>query len=58
MAARRLSPLFKLAFFTLLGLTLLLIAAGVAYSIFIPNPTKSQTNVENHLFGIATLTGD
>jgi hypothetical protein len=37
----------------------LLFAAGVGYSIFIPNPTKSQTDVESHLFqaGTYTLTG-
>jgi hypothetical protein len=45
-----------LAFFTLLGLTILLIGASVAFSVFIPNPTKTQTGTENDLFHAGTYT--
>lgn len=50
------SPLFKLAFSTLLILTVLLFAGAVAYSVFIPNPTKTQTDAEHNLFQAASYT--
>jgi hypothetical protein len=55
-ASRRLSPLFKLAFLTLLGLTLAFFAAGITYSVFIPNPTESQSEAADQLFQAATYT--
>jgi hypothetical protein len=51
---RRLSPLFKVAFSTLLALALLTLAAAVAYTILIPNPTESQSTAEAKLFQIAS----
>ena len=54
MADRRLSPVFKVAFSTLLALALLTLAAAVAYTIFIPNPTESQSTAEAKLFQIAS----
>lgn len=56
---RTLSPFFKLAFFTLLGLTLLFIASAVGFSVFIPNPTESQSASGENLWkaGTYTLTG-
>ena len=56
MATRRLSPLFKLAFFTLLGLTILAFGGAVLYSILIPDPTTSQADVETKLFEAGTYT--
>jgi hypothetical protein len=53
-ANRSLSPVFKVAFSTLLALTLLTLAAAVAYTIFIPNPTESQSTAEAKLFQIAS----
>ena len=54
MATRGLSTLFKVAFSTLLALTLLTLAAAVAYTILIPNPTESQSTAEAKLFHIAS----
>jgi hypothetical protein len=53
-ADRRISPIFKVAFSTLLALTLLTLAAAVAYTILIPNPTESQSTAEAKLFQIAS----
>jgi hypothetical protein len=53
-ADRRISPIFKVAFSTLLALTLLTLAAAVAYTILIPNPTESQSTAEGKLFQIAS----
>ena len=50
----QLSPLFKLAVFTLLLLTVATFGVGVAYSIYIPNPTKSQSTAEAKLFQAAS----
>ena len=56
MESRRLSPLFKLAFFTLLGFTLVCGGLAVGLSIEIANPTASQSSAENWLFGAAGST--
>jgi hypothetical protein len=48
------SPLFKVALSTLSALTLLVLAAAVAYTIFIPNPTESQAAAEAKLFQITS----
>ena len=48
------SSLFKVVFSTLLALTLLALAAAVAYTILIPNPTESQATAEAKLFQIAS----
>jgi hypothetical protein len=53
---RPLNHLFKLAFGTLLILTVLMFATGVAYSVLIPNPTKSQASAESKLFQSASYT--
>ncbi|HEX6700402.1 MAG TPA: hypothetical protein VF101_06680 [Gaiellaceae bacterium] len=53
-AGRSLSPLFKLALCTLLLTTVATFAAAVAYSIYIPNPTKSQSDAEAKLFQAAS----
>jgi hypothetical protein len=50
----QLSPLFKLAFVTLLLLTVATFGVGVAYSIYVPNPTKSQSTAEAKLFQAAS----
>lgn len=50
MESRRLTPFFKLAFFTLLGLTILLFGGGVLFSISVPKPTTSQVSAQNQLF--------
>ena len=54
MADRRVSPLFKVGFSTLLALALLTVAAAVGYTILIPNPTESQSTAEAELFQIAS----
>jgi hypothetical protein len=51
-----LNQLFKLAFGTLLILTVVLFATGVAYSVLIPNPTTSQAEAESNLFQSASYT--
>jgi uncharacterized protein YpmS len=53
-AQRRVSPTFKLAFFTLLGLTLLFFGAAVVFSILVPNPTESQESTDAALLKAGT----
>lgn len=51
-----LSALFKVAFFTLLGLTIFFAALAVFFTLMVADPTKSQSTAESWLFGAATST--
>jgi hypothetical protein len=50
------STLFKLAFSTLLILTIFFAVLAVIVSLVIADPTKSQRSAENWLFGAASST--
>jgi hypothetical protein len=57
--ARDLSSAFKIAFFALLGLTVIFVVLALVMSAGIAHPTESQSSAEAWLFGAAssTLTG-
>lgn len=51
-----LSKTFKVAFFTLLGLTIFFVALAVAFAFLVADPTKSQSSMESWLTRGATGT--
>ena len=54
--ARQVTPFFRWAFFTLLGLTIAFLGFGVALSIAIPNPTETQASAIDTLMKAGGLT--
>jgi ABC-type phosphate transport system substrate-binding protein len=55
-AARKLSPFFKLAFFTLLGLTLVFYGFAFGTGIVLADPTKTQDSAINSLTSAGSTT--
>jgi uncharacterized protein YpmS len=51
-----LGPFFKLAFFTLLGLTIVFVVLALAFAFLVAHPSESQSKAESWMFGAASST--
>jgi uncharacterized protein YpmS len=51
-----LGPIFKLAFLTLLGLTIVFAALALMFALLVAHPSESQSTAESWLFGASSST--